>query len=144
MGVVGTSPKRNAIPIFFKLGAKNFKKKKKIIFLGPSSKEYSREIKMKITMYYYAAGAIFFLISIGYSTARPQIVREVIGAENKAAVLSEFGGISILRQSLPDFQLPQDFNVEVESQVLVLTKPKDRDAKRREKAEKRIQVPRTS
>ena len=88
--------------------------------------------------------AIFFLISIGYSTARPQIVREVIGAENKAAVLSEFGGISILRQSLPDFQLPQDFNVEVESQVLVLTKPKDRDAKRREKAEKRIQVPRTS
>ena len=88
--------------------------------------------------------AIFFLISIGFSTARPQIVREVIGAENKAAVLSEFGGISILRQSLPDFQLPQDFNVEVESQVLVLTKPKDRDAKRREKAEKRIQVPRTS
>ena len=87
---------------------------------------------------------MFLINIIGYSTARPQIVQEVIGAENKAAVLSEFGGISILRQSLPDFQLPRDFNVEVESQVLVLTKPKDRDAKRREKAEKRIQVPRTN
>ena len=34
------------------------------------------------------------------------------------------------------------FHVEVESAVLYLTKPKDRDAKRREKAEKRTQVPR--
>ena len=34
------------------------------------------------------------------------------------------------------------FHVEVESAVLYLTKPKDRDAKRKEKAEKRTQLPR--
>jgi len=76
----------------------------------------------------------------GIVNARPQIVEEVIGADNKAAVLNDFNeGRSILYQSLPDFQAPHEFVVEVESPVLFLTKPKDRDAKRREKAEKRTQ-----
>ena len=75
----------------------------------------------------------------GIVNARPQIVEEVIGADNKAAVLNEFQGRSILYQSLPGFQAPHEFVVEVESPVLFLTKPKDRDAKRREKAEKRTQ-----
>jgi len=81
-------------------------------------------------------------------SARPQVnliidtgfsVEEVVRPEEKQRILDEFQGRSILYESLPDFQGPHVLNVEVESPVLVLTKPLDRNAKRREKAEKRIQ-----
>ena len=51
---------------------------------------------------------------------------------------------SILYASLPDFQGKGPFvtNVQVESPVLFLLKPKDRDAKRREKAEQELNKPR--
>ena len=53
-------------------------------------------------------------------------------------------GRSILYASLPDFQGKGPFvtNVQVESPVLFLLKPKDRDAKRREKAEQELNKPR--
>lgn len=78
--------------------------------------------------------------------ARPQVnliidtgfsVEEVVRPEEKQRVLNEFQGRSILYQSLPEFQgIPRE-EIVVESPVLVLTKPKDRNAKRREMAEKR-------
>ena len=53
-------------------------------------------------------------------------------------------GRSILYASLPDFQGKGPFvtNVQVESPVLFLLKPKDRDAKRREKVEQELNKPR--
>lgn len=67
-------------------------------------------------------------------------MEEVIRPEEKRQIFNEFQGRSILYKSLPDFV---EGNVReeviVESPVLVLTKPKDRDAKRREKAERRTQ-----
>ena len=86
---------------------------------------------------------VLFFVILNLTHARPQSgsVEEVIGVDKKAAVLDEFSqGRSILYQSLPGFQEPHQFTVEVESQVLFLTKPANRDAKRKEKAEKRIQT----
>merc|ERR1712203_6309 len=107
-----------------------------------------QKIKMKIAIY----SALFCLILGNQVFARPQVnlvidtgdsVTEVVRPEDKRRLLNEFQPISILRQSLPKFQEQENvFHVEVESTVLYLTKPKDRDAKRREKAEKRTQVPR--
>ena len=82
--------------------------------------------------------------------SRPQVnlvidtgssVQEVVRPEDKQRILDNFQGRSILYQSLPEFQdsiIPRQ-EIIVESPVLVLTKPKNRDAKRREKAEKRTQ-----
>jgi len=99
---------------------------------------------MKIAIY-----NVLFLTVFGLALARPQrnfiidtgsSVEEVIRPEEKRQIFNEFQGRSILYKSLPDFV---EGNVReeviVESPVLVLTKPKDRDAKRREKAERRTQ-----
>jgi hypothetical protein len=85
----------------------------------------------------------------GLTLARPQLhlqdsssVSEVVKPEDKEAVLNNFFEKSVLYRSLPEFQNdsgPYEFVVTVESALLRLTKPKDRDAKRREKAEKRVQ-----
>ena len=69
-------------------------------------------------------------------------VKEKVFKAFRAVPSNEEGsGRSILYESLPEFQSSGPFvtNVEVESPVLVLFKPKDRDAKRREKAEARTQ-----
>ena len=100
------------------------------------------------------------LLTIG-TRARPQkvvlapgaLIQEVTDDKVKEQVFKAFravpedqvpessNGRSILYESLPDFQGKGPFvtNVQVESPVLVLFKPKDRDAKRREKAEARTQ-----
>ena len=77
------------------------------------------------------------------------LIQEVTDDKIKEKVFKAFRAVppgtenqnekSILYKSLPDFQEKGPFvtNVEVESPVLVLFKPKDRDAKRREKAEAR-------
>jgi len=81
------------------------------------------------------------LLFLSLAHCRPQLVvssssvSEVTNPEEKKTILNDFQGRSILYQSLP--QQPFELIVEVESPVLVLTKPKDRNAKRREKAEKR-------
>ena len=50
--------------------------------------------------------------------------------------------ITFFKDVFPYLLGPHGINIEVESPTLVLTKPKDRSAKRNEKAEKRTQVPR--
>ena len=78
------------------------------------------------------------------------LIQEVTDNEVKEKVFKAFRAVpagetenqnerSILYKSLPDFQETGPFvtNVEVESPILVLFKPKNRDAKRREKAEAR-------
>ena len=57
--------------------------------------------------------------------------------EEKQRVLNEFQGRSILYESLPEFQGTLREEIIVESPVLVLRKPKDRDAKRKQVAERR-------
>merc|ERR1711881_428280 len=91
-------------------------------------------ITMKITFYIISA-QIFCLCLVA---ARPQNLVIDTGSsiqevkpEEKEAVLNEFQGRSILYQSLPDFFPPPNhvINVEVESPVLVLTRPEDRETK---------------
>merc|ERR1739848_586915 len=104
------------------------------------------KIKMKIAIY-----SVFLLVCLGSKVkARPQVnllidtgisIEEVVKPEDKQRILDEFQGKSILYQSLPSFQGEHPINIEVESPTLVLTKPKDRSAKRNEKAEKRTQLP---
>jgi len=111
---------------------------------------------MKIAIY----SLFFFLLTIGV-IARPQkvvlapgaLIQEVTDDKIKEKVFKAFRAVpgeeeevnsnsrSILYASLPDFQGKGPFvtNVQVESPVLFLLKPKDRDAKRREKAEARTQ-----
>ena len=51
--------------------------------------------------------------------------------------------IKIFKKKISCFAVQDNvFHVEVDNSALYLTKPKDRDAKRREKAEKRTQVSR--
>ena len=99
------------------------------------------------------------MLTIGV-IARPQkvvlapgaLIQEVTDDKIKEKVFKAFRAVpgeekvnsnsrSILYASLPDFQGKGPFvtNVQVESPVLFLLKPKDRDAKRREKAEARTQ-----
>merc|ERR1739838_221226 len=93
-----------------------------------------QKIKMKIAIY----SALFCLILGNQVFARPQV--NIVTGDSVTEVVKP---IKILRQSLPKFQEQENvFHVEVESAVLYLTKPKNRDAKRKEKAEKRTQVPR--
>lgn len=111
---------------------------------------------MKMTTY----TMLFSLLFLVSCEARPQsdviltpgaLIQEVTDDKVKEKVFKAFGAVpsgeegsgrSILYESLPDFQANGPFvtNVEVESPVLVLFKPKDRDAKRREKAEARTQT----
>merc|ERR1712001_237897 len=105
----------------------------------------TQKIKMKIAIY-----SLLFLVSLGKNASgRPDVnliintgssVEEVIKPEAKELVLSEFTPIQVLRNSLPNQGSgPHALNVEVESPVLFLTKPKNRPAKRKEQAEKRTQ-----
>ena len=97
------------------------------------------------------------LVAICDAKPRPQevvltpgaLIQEVTDDKVKEKVFKAFRAVpggeenqnerSVLYKSLPEFQEKGPFvtNVEVESPVLVLFKPKNRDAKRREKAEAR-------